>query len=63
MEDVVRDTLEVLMVVAVGGMLWSVVGRLRHGQIRVHTCPGCGRPASRAYPRCRHCGTELPDAP
>jgi hypothetical protein len=55
----VRDALEVLIVVAVGGMLYSAIRRLRRGEIRAFTCPSCGRPTSRAYPRCKHCGEEL----
>ncbi|HET7489202.1 MAG TPA: hypothetical protein VFJ85_14825 [Acidimicrobiales bacterium] len=54
-----RDGLELLFVVAVGGMVWSAVRRLRAGHIAVPLCPGCGRPASRAYPLCKHCGCEL----
>jgi hypothetical protein len=57
----VRDGLEVLMVVAVGGMVWSAVGRLRRGEIRVYRCAACDRPTSRAYPRCKHCGAPRPD--
>jgi hypothetical protein len=59
--DLVRDALELLIVVAIGGMVWSVVSRLRRGELRVPGCPECGGPASRAYPRCRHCGVELPE--
>jgi hypothetical protein len=59
---VIRDVLEVLIVVAVGGMLWAAVGRLRRGDIRVYRCIACGRPTSRAYPRCKHCDVEQPDA-
>ncbi|HEX2274288.1 MAG TPA: hypothetical protein VHG90_10490 [Acidimicrobiales bacterium] len=44
-----------LMVVAVGGMLWSAVARVRRREIEPVRCPGCGRTVSRAYPRCRHC--------
>jgi hypothetical protein len=54
--------LEVLIVVAVGGILWTAVGRLRRGEVRVYRCVACGRPTSRGYPRCRHCGAEQPDA-
>jgi len=57
-----RDLLEVAMVVAVGGILWSAVSRLRRGQIQVVRCAECGRPTSRAYPRCKHCGAERADA-
>ena len=53
---VVRDGLEVLFAVAVGGMLLSVLRRLRSGQIHVHRCAACNRPTSRAYPRCTRCG-------
>ena len=59
--DLVRDLLEVAIVVAVGGMVWSVVTRLRRGQLRVPTCPDCGGPASRAYPECRFCGAVQPE--
>ena len=62
MENLVRDSLEVAIVVAVAGMLWSAVHRLRRGEIRVYRCVVCGRPTSRAYPRCKHCGIEQPDA-
>lgn len=60
--DVVRAILEVGMVVAVGGMLWTAGRRLRRGEIRVYRCAGCARPTSRGYPRCRHCGLGQPDA-
>lgn len=50
------------MVVAVGGMLWATVGRLRRGEIRVYRCIACDRPTSRGYPRCKHCDVEQPDA-
>ena len=59
MDAVVRDLIELLLVVAVGATLWSAVTRLRRGQIRVFKCSTCGRPTSRAYPRCRHCDAEL----
>ncbi len=55
-EAVLRDALEVLFVVAVGGMLWSTVKRLRAGRVIVHRCHSCLRPTSRAYPRCTRCG-------
>jgi len=52
----VRDVLEVLMVVALGGALWSAAARIRRGQVRIDRCPGCGRPTSRTYDRCPRCG-------
>ena len=58
-DTLVRDALEILIVVAVGGMLWSAVARLRAGQIRIVRCPACGRPTSRAYPRCKHCDAPM----
>ncbi|MDP9451850.1 MAG: hypothetical protein M3P97_00315 [Actinomycetota bacterium] len=62
MAELVRDGLEVLMVVAVGGMLAAAVARLRRGEVRVYRCATCRRPTSRGYPRCRHCGAHQPDA-
>jgi hypothetical protein len=56
---VVRDVAEVLVVVAVGGMLWSAVTRLRRGQARPVLCPGCGRAVSRVYGACPHCDHPL----
>ena len=58
----VLTIIEALIVVAVGGILAAAVARLRRGQIRVYRCAACGRPTSRGYPRCRHCGHEQPDA-
>ncbi len=55
----VRDVAEVLVVMAVGGMLWSAVTRLRRGQARPFLCPGCGRAISRVYDACPHCGGTL----
>ena len=52
----VRDALEVVIVLAVGGMVVSAVRRLWRGQIKVYRCPACDRPTTRANPRCRHCG-------
>ncbi|MDQ3757540.1 MAG: hypothetical protein M3394_06805 [Actinomycetota bacterium] len=56
----VRDLFEVLIVVAVGGMLWSAVQKLRAGRVQVYECVACGRPTSRAYPRCKHCDAVQP---
>jgi uncharacterized OB-fold protein len=53
-----RDALEVGIVVAVGGMLWSAIARLRRGEVRVVRCEQCGRPTSNAYDVCTHCGAR-----
>ncbi len=58
-DHLVRDALEIAMIVALGGMLWSAVRRLRAGEVDVYRCHACGRPTSRAYPDCRHCGVTL----
>jgi predicted amidophosphoribosyltransferase len=58
-ENLLRDAIELLIVVAIGGLLWQTIGRLRRGEISVHRCPVCDRPTSRAYPMCRHCGAPL----
>ncbi len=58
-----RDALEALFVVAVGGMVWSAVGKLRRGDITVVRCEECGRPTSNAYPMCKHCGAARPQPP
>jgi hypothetical protein len=60
-DNAVRDLLEVTILVAVAGMLWSAVRRVRRGEVRVVRCVDCGRPTSRAYPRCKHCGALQPD--
>ena len=54
-----RDALELLFVIAIGGMLSSALRKLRHRGISPYTCPNCGRPTSRAYERCRHCGAQV----
>ena len=61
MDSLVRDGIELLIVVAVGGMLVSAVRRLGRGQLRVPRCPVCGRPVSRAYVNCTHCGAPRPE--
>jgi uncharacterized OB-fold protein len=58
---IIRDVFEVLIVVAIGGMLITVIRRLRRGEIRVIRCTECGRPTSRAYPVCKWCGAPRPD--
>jgi len=55
-----RDGLEALFVVAVGGMLWSAVGKLRRREIVPVICEQCGRPTSNAYDVCKHCRAPRP---
>jgi uncharacterized OB-fold protein len=62
-DPLVRDAIEVLLVVAVGGILWSAIGRLRRGEIEIVRCPSCGRTSSRAYQHCAHCGAEIGTSP
>ena len=50
----------VALVVTLGVLLWKAVSRIRHDEIRVTRCAECGRPTSRAYPACKHCGADLP---
>jgi hypothetical protein len=59
MDPIVRDALEVLLVIAVGGVLWSAIGRMRRGEVTVVRCPSCTRPVSRAYEDCPHCGAPI----
>lgn len=56
----VRDGIESLFVIAVAGMLWSTVGRMRRGEIRVVRCESCGRPTSNAYAACPYCRSPRP---
>jgi uncharacterized OB-fold protein len=58
-DPLVRDAIEMLLVVAVGGILWSAIGRLRRGEVHAAVCPSCGRTSSRAYDSCPHCGAPL----
>ncbi|MEA2686963.1 MAG: hypothetical protein QOE93_2158 [Actinomycetota bacterium] len=60
MDELVNIGLDVLLVVAVGGMLWAAVARLRRRQVAVPRCPACGRTTSLAYPRCPRCGAPTP---
>ena len=60
-DDLVRHGLELSFVVAVGGMLAAVLRRWWAGRLPVTRCGACGRPTSRGYPRCRHCGAARPD--
>jgi uncharacterized OB-fold protein len=59
MDPLVRDALEVMLVIAVGGILWSAIGRMRRGEVSVVRCPSCGRTTSRAYDACPHCGAGI----
>ena len=52
----VRNLAEILMTVAIGGMLFSALARLRRGQANPRLCPGCGRTVSRVYEVCPRCG-------
>jgi predicted RNA-binding Zn-ribbon protein involved in translation (DUF1610 family) len=51
--------LELFLTVAVGCTLIAVVGRLARREITAFRCPSCGRPTSRAYAMCRHCGSPV----
>lgn len=62
-ETLIRDGLELLFVIAIGGMLVSAIRRLRRGEIQVYRCPECERPTTRANGICKHCSAPLPDAP
>jgi hypothetical protein len=59
MDPLVRDALELLLVIAVGGILWSAIGRMRRGEVTVVRCSACDRAVSRAYERCGHCGAAI----
>jgi hypothetical protein len=60
-DNAVRNLLEVAILAAFIGMLWSAVRRVRRGEVQVVRCVECGRPTSRAYPRCKHCGAMQPE--
>lgn len=51
----VRDGAELLLAVAVAGMLAATVARLRRGRVGPARCPGCGRTVARVYDACPHC--------
>lgn len=57
--NLVRDAIEVLIVVAVGGMFVSAIRRIRRGEIRPYRCGACDRPTTRANGFCKHCGTPV----
>lgn len=58
--SLLRDGLELLFVIAAGGMVVSAVRRLRRGEIAVVRCESCGRPCSNAYSVCKHCRAPRP---
>jgi rRNA maturation endonuclease Nob1 len=62
-DNLVRDLLEIAVLVALGGMVCSAVRRLKAGRVHVYRCHACARPTSRAYPDCRHCGVTRPGRP
>jgi predicted amidophosphoribosyltransferase len=55
----VRNAAEILITVAIGGMLFSALTRLRRGQASPRLCPGCGRTVSRVYAACPRCGHAI----
>ncbi len=55
----VRNVAEILITVAIGGMLVSALTRLRRGQANPRLCPGCGRTVSRVYDACPRCGMPV----
>jgi Zn finger protein HypA/HybF involved in hydrogenase expression len=59
-EWVIRDLLEIAMVVAIGGMLVSAVIRIRRGEIVAYHCPQCQSAISRAYRKCPKCKHAQP---
>ena len=54
-----RDAIEVVIVVALGGMLVSALRRVRRGEIRPYECAACSRPTTRANGVCKHCGEPI----
>lgn len=57
--NLVRDVIEVVIVIAIGGMLVSAVLRLRRGEIQPYRCAACDRPTTRANGVCKHCGAPV----
>ena len=55
----VRNVAEILITVAIGGMLFSALARLRRGQASPRLCPGCGRTVARGYETCPRCGKPI----
>ena len=56
---VIGDWAEILLAVAVGGMLCSALTRLCRGQARPKLCRACGRAVSRVYDACPRCGAAV----
>ncbi len=57
--NLIRDAIELLFVIAIGGMVSSAIRRLKGREIHPYQCRACQRPTSRAYERCRHCGAPI----
>jgi len=54
-----RDSLETMFVIAIGGMVTSVLRQARRGNLPIYRCEACGGVTSRAYAVCRHCGAPV----
>jgi ribosomal protein L37AE/L43A len=57
--NVVRDLIELLFVVAIGGMAVSSIRRIKAAAIHPYLCSACERPTARGYAKCRHCGAPV----
>ncbi|MDA8196640.1 MAG: hypothetical protein M0019_05435 [Actinomycetota bacterium] len=57
--NIVRDLIELLFVVAIGGMVVSSIRRIKSASIRPYLCTVCQRPTARGYAKCRHCGAPV----
>ncbi|KJF17753.1 hypothetical protein AXFE_13690 [Acidithrix ferrooxidans] len=55
----IRDAIEFLFVIAIGGMLVSASRSILSRKVKVYICSQCNRPTSRAYERCRHCNAQI----
>ena len=62
MDSWIQYTLEIVIALAVGGLLVSAIRLLRRGRIKPQRCRSCHKPLSRAYPGCRWCGTARPES-
>lgn len=61
--NLVRDLLELGIVVAIGAMIIASVQRIRCGQVVAPVCSECNRNISRMYENCPHCGADQKAAP